>query len=348
MEYRRLGRSGLQVPVLSFGAGTFAGRGELFGAWGSVDVAGARRMVDRCLDAGVTLFDTADVYSDGGSEEVLGAALRQRRDEVLISTKAGLPTGPGPNDAGAGRLHLVRAVEDALRRLGTDRIDLFQLHAYDAGTPPEEVLATLDVLVRSGKVRYTGVSNHPGRRLVRTLDLADRHGWPRPVAHQVYYSLVGRDYEWDLMPLGHEEGVGALVWSPLGWGRLTGRVRRGAPLPAGSRLHTTAEAGPPVPDDLLFDVVDVLDAIAAETGRTVPQIALNWLTTRPTVSSVIVGARDLAQLEDNLGAVGWRLDDDQVARLDAASHRPAPYPYFPYERQEAFARLAPPLVGAPA
>lgn len=346
MEYRRLGRSGLQVPVLSLGAGTFGGSGELFGAWGSVDVAGARRMVDRCLDAGVTLFDTADVYSAGASEEVLGAAVAHRRDEVLISTKAGLPTGPGPNDAGTSRPRLVRAVEDALRRLRTDHIDLFQLHAYDAGTPPEEVLCTLGELVRAGKVRYTGVSNFPGRRLVRALDLADRHGWARPVAHQVYYSLVGRDYEWDLMPLGHEEGVGALVWSPLGWGRLTGRIRRGTPLPAGSRLHATAEAGPPVPDDLLHDVVDVLDAIAAETGRTVPQIALNWLTTRPTVSSVIIGARDPEQLEQNLGAVGWRLDDDQLARLNAVSRRPAPYPHFPYERQEGFARLAPPIVGA--
>ncbi|GLZ46705.1 aldo/keto reductase [Actinomycetospora sp. NBRC 106375] len=344
MEHRTLGRSGLRVPVLGFGAGTFGGRGELFGAWGSTDVADAREIVDRCLDAGVTLFDTADVYSEGASEEVLGAAVAHRRDEVLISTKAALPTGPGPNEAGTSRQHLRRAVHDALRRLGTDHIDLFQLHAYDAATPVDEVLSTLDRLVDDGVIRYVGVSNYSGWQLMRALERADQHGWPRFVAHQVYYSLIGRDYEWDLMPLAAEEGVGALVWSPLGWGRLTGRVRRGAPLPAGSRLHTTAAAGPPVDDQLLGDVVDVLDRISAETGRTVPQIALNWLTTRPTVSSVIVGARDLAQLEQNLGAVGWELDADQLARLDAVSRRPAPYPHFPYERQEGFARLNPPAV----
>lgn len=345
MENRRLGRSGLLVPALSFGAGTFGGAGELFGAWGSTDVAEAREMVDICLDAGVTMFDTADVYSDGASEEVLGAALEGRRDEVLISTKAALPTGDGPNDAGTSRSRLVTAVDAALRRLRTDRIDLFQLHAYDAGTPVEEVLSTLDTLVAAGKVRYVGVSNFSGWQLMRSLDAADRNGWPRYVAHQVYYSLVGRDYEWDLMPLGAAEGVGAIVWSPLGWGRLTGRIRRGAPIPPGSRLHRTAAFGPPVDDELLYDVVDVLAGIAEETGRSVPQVALNWLLTRPTVASVIVGARDAGQLRQNLGAVGWELTDDQVARLDRASERPAPYPHFPYRRQEGFARLNPPLVG---
>lgn len=345
MENRRLGRSGLLVPALSFGAGTFGGAGELFGAWGSTDVTEAREMVDICLEAGVTMFDTADVYSDGASEEVLGAALEGRRDEVLISTKAALPTGDGPNDAGTSRSRLVVAVDAALRRLRTDRIDLFQLHAYDAGTPVEEVLSTLDTLVAAGKVRYVGVSNFSGWQLMKSLDVADRNGWPRYVAHQVYYSLVGRDYEWDLMPLGAAEGVGALVWSPLGWGRLTGRIRRGSPIPPGSRLHRTAEFGPPVDDELLYDVVDVLAGIAEETGRSVPQVALNWLLTRPTVASVIVGARDAAQLRQNLGAVGWQLTDDQVARLDRASERPAPYPHFPYRRQEGFARLDPPLIG---
>lgn len=343
MEYTRLGRSGLMVPQLAFGAGTFGGRGDFFGEWGAVDVAEARTMVDRCLDAGVTLFDTADVYSDGASEEVLGAALRQRRDEVLISTKAGLPTGDGPQDAGTSRSRLITAVENALRRLGTDRIDLFQLHAYDAGTPIEEVLGTLDRLVADGKIRYVGVSNFAGWQLMKSLELAGRHGFPRYVAHQVYYSLVGRDYEWDLMPLAAAEGVGALVWSPLGWGRLTGRIRRGTTLPATSRLHVTADAGPPVDDEQLYDIVDVLDAVAVETGRSVPQIALHWLTTRPTVSSVIIGARNLEQLEQNLGAVGWALTADQIARLDAVSHRPAPYPHFPYERQAGFARVNPPM-----
>ncbi|MDX1889200.1 aldo/keto reductase [Mycolicibacterium sp. 050158] len=343
MEYRRVGRSGLVVSELSFGAATFGGSGEFFGAWGDTDVAQARRMVDMCLDAGITLFDTADVYSDGASEEVLAAAVKGRRDRVLISTKAGLPLGPGPGEAGTSRTRLISSVEGALRRLDTDRIDLFQLHAYDAHTPIEEVLDTLDVLVTAGKIRYAGVSNFAGWQLMKSLSAAREAHRPRYVAHQVYYSLIGRDYEWELMPLGLDQGVGALVWSPLGWGRLTGRIRRGAPLPERSRLHSTADAGPPVDDALLFDVVDVLDAVAAETGRTVAQVALNWLLRRPTVSSVIVGARDAEQLAENLGAVGWALSAEQVDRLDVASRREAPYPYFPYFRQDGFARLNPPV-----
>ncbi|HGF4014864.1 aldo/keto reductase [Burkholderia cenocepacia] len=345
MEYRTLGRSGLQVPVLSFGAGTFGGTGPLFSAWGNTGVDEARRLIDICLDAGVNLFDTADVYSDGASERVLGAALKGRRDQVLISTKTGLPTGDGPNDAGTSRARLVRAVDDALRRLDTDYIDLLQLHAFDAGTPVEEVMSTLDDLVRAGKLRYIGVSNFAGWQIMKSLAAADRHGWSRYVANQVYYSLVGRDYEWDLMPLGADQGLGALVWSPLGWGRLTGKIRRNAPLPEGSRLHETASYGPPVDDARLYDVVDALDAIAEETGKTVPQIALNWLLQRPTVSSVIVGARNEEQLRQNLGAVGWTLTDAQVAKLDAASAVEAPYPYFPYRRQAVFARLNPPMRG---
>ncbi|QES51710.1 aldo/keto reductase [Streptomyces venezuelae] len=346
MEYRQLGTSGLMVPALSFGAGTFGGSGPLFGAWGDTGAKEARRLVDISLDAGITLFDTADVYSAGASETVLGEAVRGRRDRVLLSTKAGLPMGDGPDAAGTSGARLVRATEDALRRLGTDRIDLFQLHAFDAATPVEEVLSALDRLVRDGKIRHVGVSNFAGWQLMKSLSAADRHGYPRYVAHQVYYSLIGRDYEWELMPLGHDQGVGALVWSPLGWGRLTGKVRRGRPLPPGSRLHQTADYGPPVEDGYLYDVVDALDEVAAETGRTVPQIALNWLLHRPTVSSVIIGARNEEQLRQNLGAVGWSLTAEQTARLDAASHRPAPYPYFPYERQEGFARLNPPLVSA--
>ncbi|MEU6565016.1 aldo/keto reductase [Nocardia nova] len=344
MEYRRLGASGLLVPALSFGAGTFGGRGELFGAWGDTDAAQARRMVDVALDAGVTMFDTADVYSDGASEEVLGQAIRGRRDRVLLSTKASLPTGPGPADGGSGRSRLITAVEAALRRLGTDYLDLFQLHAFDAATPVEEVLSALGDLVRAGKIRYVGASNFAGWQLMKSLAAADRGGHPRYVAHQVYYSLVGRDYEWELMPLGHDQGVGAMVWSPLGWGRLTGRVRRGQPLPEGSRLHRTAAAGPPVRDELLYDVVDVLDEIAAETGKSVPQIALNWLLSRPTVTTVIVGARNEEQLRQNLGAVGWQLDAGQLARLDKVSAVTPPYPYYPYYRLPDFARLNPPIV----
>jgi len=300
-------------------------------------------MVDRRLEAGITLFDTADVYSAGRSEEVLGRALEGRREDVLISTKAALPMGDGPSDAGTSRSRLIGAVERALRRLNSDRIDLFQLHGYDAHTPAEEVVDTLEVLIRQGKIRYSGVSNFAGWQLMKALSVADAAHKPRHVAHQVYYSLIGRDYEWDLMPLGVNQGVGAVVWSPLGWGRLTGRIRRNAPMPAVSRLHETAAAGPPVDDRLLYDVIDELDRVAAETGKTIPQIALNWLLRRPTVSSVIVGARDVRQLEENLGAVGWSLSGEQIARLDAISERDQPYPHFPYYRQEGFARLNPPL-----
>jgi aryl-alcohol dehydrogenase-like predicted oxidoreductase len=343
MEHRHLGRSGLQVPVLSFGAGTFGGKGAFFSAWGDTDAREARDLVDLCLDAGVTLFDTADVYSNGASEEILGAAVKGRRDQVLLSTKTSLPMGDGPQDAGSSRSRLIRATEASLRRLGTDYIDLLQLHAFDAQTPIDEVLATLDELVHQGKVRYVGVSNFAGWQLMKSLAIAERYGYPRYVAHQVYYSLVGRDYEWELMPLAIDQGIGALVWSPLGWGRLTGKLRRGRPLPPGSRLHQTADYGPVVDDEQLFDVVDALDEIAQETGRTIPQIALNWLTTRPTVSTVIIGARNEAQLLDNLGAVGWSLTPEQRRKLDAASVRAAPYPYSPYYRQEGFARLNPPI-----
>ncbi|MBP2309988.1 aldo/keto reductase [Azospirillum melinis] len=341
MEYRTLGASGLKVPALSFGTGTFGGKGPLFSAWGNSDVEDARRLIDICLDAGVTLFDTADVYSDGGSEEVLGAAIRGRRDKLLISTKTGLPMGDGPNDAGLSRHRLIGAVEAALRRLGTDYIDLLQLHAFDAFTPVEEVLHTLDTLVRAGKVRYIGASNFAGWQLMKSLAIADRHGWPRHVVHQVYYSLTGRDYEWELMPLGLDQKVGALVWSPLGWGRLTGKIRRGQPIPQGSRLHDTAQWGPPVDEERLYRIVDALDAVAAETGRSVPQVAIAWLLARPTVSSVIIGARNEAQLRDNLGAIGWTLDPGQIARLDAASDVMPAYPYYPYRTQEGFARLNP-------
>jgi len=344
MEYRNLGASDLKVPVLSFGAGTFGGSGPLFGAWGNTDATEARRLVDLCLDAGVTLFDTADVYSMGASETVLGEAIKGRRDRVLISTKTGLPMGDAPDQYGTSPARLIKAVDDALLRLGTDYIDLLQLHAFDAATPIADVLATLHKLVKSGKLRYVGASNFSGWQLMKSLGLADRHGYPRYVAHQVYYSLIGRDYEWELMPLGREEGVGALVWSPLGWGRLTGKLKRGQPLPAGSRLHQTADYGPPADDARLFAVTDALDAIAAETGKTVPQIAINWLLQRPTVSSVIIGARNEAQLQDNLGAIGWSLTKEQMQRLDAASATTPVYPYFPYYRQEGFARLNPPAV----
>ncbi|HEY0335009.1 MAG TPA: aldo/keto reductase [Stenotrophomonas sp.] len=340
METRLLGRSGFKVPVLGFGAGTFGGKGPLFSAWGNAGVEEARGMIDVALEAGVNLFDTADVYSDGASEEILGAALQGRRDQVILSTKTGLRLGDGPNDAGASRWRLLRAVDASLKRLRTDYIDLLQLHAFDALTPLEETLSTLDDLVRAGKVRYLGASNYAGWQLMKALSVSDTHGWSRFVANQAYYSLAGRDYEWELMPLGLDQGVGAVVWSPLGWGRLTGKLRRGQPLPENSRLHETASFGPAIDDERLFDIVDVLDVIAAETGRSVPQVAINWLLTRPTVSTVLIGARDQAQLKQNLGAVGWKLAPDQIARLDAASAVPAPYPYYPYWRGQ-FSERAP-------
>ncbi|MEK1892915.1 MAG: aldo/keto reductase [Rhizobium sp.] len=344
MEYRNLGASGLRVPVLSFGAGTFGGSGPLFGAWGNTDAAEARRLIDISIDAGVNLFDTADVYSAGASEEVLGQAIAGRRDAVLISTKIALPMGDGPADWGTSRARLIRSTDEALKRLGTDYIDLLQLHAFDASVPIEEVLATLDGLIAVGKIRYIGVSNFSGWQLMKSLAIAQRQGHRRYVAHQVYYSLAGRDYEWELMPLAADQGVGALVWSPLAWGRLTGKIRRGQPLPEGSRLHQTADYGPPVDDQKLYDIIDALLEIAEETGKTVPQIALNWLIGRPTVASIIIGARNEEQLRQNLGAVGWSLSKEQVEKLDKASAVTAPYPYFPYRRQEAFARLNPPLV----
>jgi len=343
MEYRQLGNSGLRVPVLSFGAGTFGGRGPLFGAWGTIDAREASRMIDISLEAGLNMFDSADVYSDGASEQVLGEAIKGRRDKIILSTKLALPVGDGPNDFGTSLHRLIAATEAALKRLGTDYIDLLQLHAFDAFTPVEEVLSTLDDLVRAGKLRYIGVSNFAGWQIMKSLAVSDRLGYSRYVAHQVYYSLVGRDYEWDLMPLAQDQGLGALVWSPLGWGRLTGKIRRGTPIPDGSRLHETAQFGPPVEEDHLYDIVDVLDELSAETGKTVPQIAINWLLQRPTVASVIIGARNEQQLRDNLGAVGWSLSSDQITRLDAVSKRQPPYPHYPYYIQEGFARLNPPL-----
>jgi aryl-alcohol dehydrogenase-like predicted oxidoreductase len=343
MEYRQLGRSGLKVPVLSFGTGTFGGGTEFFKAWGDTDARGAARLVDICLEAGLTMFDSADIYSNGQAEEILGKAIHGRRDQVLISTKATFRLGNGPNDVGSSRFHLIRSCEDALKRLGTDHIDLFQLHGFDAATPVEETLDTLDTLVKAGKIRYVGCSNFSGWHLMKSLAVADRHGWARYVAHQAYYSLVGRDYEWELMPLGLDQGVGAVVWSPLGWGRLTGKLRRGQPLPSNTRLHSklSNDIGPPVNNEYVFKVVDAIDAVAKETGKTVPQIALNWLLQRPTVASVIIGARDEAQLRDNLGAIGWNLSPEQMARLDEASAVTLPYPYW---HQRGFAERNPPPV----
>jgi aryl-alcohol dehydrogenase-like predicted oxidoreductase len=341
MEYRSLGRSGLKVPALTLGTATFGGVGG-FRSWGSTGPQDATRLIDICLDHGLTMFDSADIYSAGESESVLGAAIKGRRDKVLISTKVTFGMGPGPNDSGSSRHYLIRAVEGCLKRLGTDSIDLLQLHGYDAQTPHEEVLSTLDQLIKQGKLRYIGVSNFSGWHLMKALATSDRLGLERYVAHQAYYSLVGRDYEWELMPLGLAEGVGAVVWSPLGWGRLTGKIRRGAPMPEVSRRNdpTQNDMGPPLDDGYLFRVVDALDVVAAETGKSVPQVALAWVLSRPTVASVIIGARNETQLLDNLGAVGWSLTKEQIAALDAAS---AVTPAYPYWHQRQFSRNPPPV-----
>jgi len=328
MDYRQLGHSGLKVSSLSFGAGTFGGGGEFFKEWGQTDVAGAKRIVDICLDAGVNLFDTADIYSRGLSEEILGEAVQGKREQLLLSSKATFRMADGPNDLGSSRYHLIRSCEQSLKRLKTDRIDIYHMHGFDATTPVDETVETLDSLVKAGKVRYVACSNFSGWHLMKSLAVSARYGWARYVAHQVYYSLIGREYEWELLPLGLDQKVGSLIWSPLGWGRLTGKIRRGQPLPPVSRLHKTAENGPQVEDEHLYKVVDALDAVAKETGKSVSQVALNWLLQRPTVSSLIMGARTEEQLKENLGGVDWNLSAEQIKTLDAASERPRIYPYW--------------------
>lgn len=328
MEYRQLGRSGLKVPVLSLGTATFGGTNEFFERWGKTDVAEATRMVDLCLDAGVNFFDTADIYSEGASEEILGQALKGKRDKALISTKATFPTGAGANDMGSSRFHLLRACEASLKRLGTDHIDVYFMHGFDALSPVEETLRALDDLVTSGKIGYIGASNFSGWHLMKSLATSEKYGLARYVAYQGYYSLVGRHYEWELMPLGLDQGVGLMVWSPLGWGRLTGKIRRGQAPKSGRIASGGAESGPIVKDEYLFTVVDALDAVAKETGKTVPQVALNWLLQRPTVTNIVVGARNEEQLKQNLAATGWSLTPEQIAVLDKASHETPIYPYW--------------------
>ncbi len=342
MEYRQLGYSGFKVPVLSLGTGTFGGAGEFFKGFGNSDVEEATRLVDICLDAGLCMFDSADTYSFGLAEEILGKAIHGRRDKVIISTKTTFTMGPGPNEVGSSRYKLIKSCEDSLRRLGTDYIDLYQMHAFDAITPVEETLNTLNDLVRAGKIRYIGCSNYSGWHLMKAIAISERQNLSRYVAHQAYYSLIGRDYEWELMPLGLDQKVGAVVWSPLGWGRLTGKIKRGMPIPEGSRLNNpvTARGGPQVSDEYLFKVLDVIDEIAEETGKSVSQISLNWLLQRPTVSTVIIGARNEEQLRENLGAVGWNLTSEQISRLDAASKTPMAYPYW---HQDGFSRNPSPL-----
>ena len=332
MEYRTLGRSGLKVPELCLGTGTFGAGNDFFASWGNTQAEGARHLIDLCMEAGCNFFDTADIYSDGKSEEVLGEAIKHlKREDVLISTKATFRgANQGPNNVGSSRYHLIQALENSLRRLQTDYIDVYHMHAFDGTTPVEETLDTLNNFVREGKVRYLACSNFSGWHLMKSLSVSERYGWARYVGHQVYYSLIGRDYEWELMPLAIDQGVGALVWSPLGWGRLTGKIRRGAPLPQDSRLQNkdVVEAGPTPDWHYVHTVVDALDEVAKETGKSIPQIALNWLLRRPTVSTLVIGARDEKQLRANLASVDFKLTPEQVAKLDAASQTKLAYPYW--------------------
>jgi aryl-alcohol dehydrogenase-like predicted oxidoreductase len=326
MEYRQLGGSGLIVPVLSLGTATFGGNNPFFRGWGTTQVQEATRLLDIALEAGVNLFDTADVYSDGVSEEILGQAIGGRRDQVLIATKATFGIEPGPNGEGSSRYHLIRACEASLRRLGTDHIDLYQLHGFDALTPIEEALRALEDLIRAGKVLYIGCSNFSGWHLMKSLAISEKYGLPRYVTHQAYYSLASREYEWELMPLALDQKVGTVVWSPLAGGLLTGKIRRGQPIPQDTRAASGSLEHPIT--EIVYRVVDVLDALTQETGKTHAQIALNWLLQRPSVATLVVGARNEEQFRNNLGAVGWRLTSDQITRLDAASAKDKIYPYW--------------------
>jgi aryl-alcohol dehydrogenase-like predicted oxidoreductase len=338
MEYRRLGKSGLNVPVLSFGTATFGGGSEFFKAWGSTDVKEARRLIDICMDSGLHFFDTANVYSQGAAEEILGQAIEGMRGRILLSTKATFPMGEGPNDFGSSRQHLVEQCEASLRRLKTDHIDIYHMHGMDAHTPVEETLQTLHGLVQSGKVRYIACSNFSAWHLMKSLSTSERLGLTRYIAHQVYYSLVGRDLEWELMPLGLDQGVDSIVWSPLAGGALSGKIRRHQAPPKDSRLGQISFVK--YDDELLFNVVDVLEVIAKERCKTISQVALNWILRKPTVANIIVGARNEEQLKQNLGALGWSLTAEEVSRLDQASAPVVPYPYW---HQNGFPQLVPSL-----
>lgn len=330
MKYHFLGNSGLKVSELGFGAGTLGGQGQIFSAWGQASQTEANQMIQAGLDAGINYFDTADVYSDGESERMLGKALAAKRQQAIISTKVGIRSSDHLNAGGFSRDYLLSAVEQSLTRLGTDYIDVLQLHQFDSFTSLHQLMKTLDELVRSGKVRYIGVSNFAGWQLMKAQAIAEQYGYEKFVVNQVYYSLIGRDYEWELMPLNDDQQMGAVVWSPLGWGRLTGKFDRENPIPAESRLHDTAQFAPPVNEEHLYRVIDALKQIAQETGYSIPQIALNWLLQRPTVASVLIGARNQTQLQENLKAKDIQLSAEQITQLNQASAVYPPYPYYPY------------------
>jgi aryl-alcohol dehydrogenase-like predicted oxidoreductase len=338
MEYRRLGRSGLFVSALTLGTMTFGGRGA-FSKVGSTDVAGARRHVDMCLEAGVNLFDTANIYSGGESEELLGEAITGRRDELLLATKVRMSVGEGPNDTGLSRHHIIRQCEDSLRRLGTDHIDLYQVHEWDGLTPLEETLEALDTLVRSGKVRYVGSSNYSGWQLMKALGISERLGLQRYVSQQIHYTLQAREAEYELVPVAVDQECSILVWSPLAGGLLSGKYRRDRDASEGRHVEGWDE--PPVYDtDRLYDTIDVLVEIAEDRGVSAAQVSLSWLLGRPGVASVIVGARTDEQLADNLRAAELELSEEERRRLDEVSAPPLIYPFW-HQAKTASDRLGP-------
>ena len=338
MEYRRLGHSGLYVSSLTLGTMTFGGRGG-FSKVGATDVAGAKRQVDMCLDAGVNLFDTANIYSDGESEEILGQAISGRRDDLLLATKVRMSVGEGPNDTGLSRHHIIRQCEESLRRLGTDYVDLYQVHEWDGLTPLEETLEALDTLVKSGKVRYVGSSNYSGWQLVKALGISERLGLQRYVSQQIHYTLQAREAEYELVPVALDQGCSILVWSPLAGGLLSGKYRRDEDASEGRHVEGWDE--PPVRDsDKLYDIVDALVEIAEGRGVSAAQVALAWLLGRPGVASVIVGARTDEQLADNLKAAELGLSAEERRRLDEASAPPLIYPFW-HQAKTASDRLGP-------
>jgi len=326
MEYRQMGKSGLFVPAITFGTATFGGRGDFFQSWGASDIETATRLIELCIENGVTMFDSADNYSMGQAEEILGSALGGKRHEVIISTKTSCPLGTGPNDVGSSRGRIIAACEQSLRRLQTDYIDLYSMHISDLLTPPEETLRALEDLITSGKVRYIGVSNYAAWQVMKSIGIAESMRLNKYISYQGYYSLIGRDYEWELLPCVLDAGLGMMAWSPLGWGRLTGKIKRGQPASAGRIAAGGAEGGPPVSDDLMFRILDELEAISAEIDKPVAEIAIRWVLDRPSVSTVIIGARNEEQLVANLKASSWKLSPEQIRKLNLASQTVAPYP----------------------